>query len=125
MAERFTSIRHPIAIDRGLGTLARENDYGAHVDQLIRQVLLTGPGERINRPDFGCGVRRLVFAPASDASANLLRATIVQALERWLGTLIEVEEVDVRSEEETISITVRYLLRARGEQRFLNVVAGP
>lgn len=124
MRERFTSIRHPIAIDRGLGGLARENDHGEHVDQMMRQLLLTGPGERINRPDFGCGIRRLIFAPASDVSANLVRATIVQALERWLGSLVEVEDVVVTAAEETVSITVRYLLRARGERRYLNLSVG-
>ena len=51
MKQAFTSIRYPIAVDVGLGRLAQETNYAEHVDQLIRQVLLTNPGERINRPD--------------------------------------------------------------------------
>ncbi len=49
--------------------------------QLIRQVLLTAQGEGINRPEFGAGVRRLVFAPLSAATASLAQTTIYEALE--------------------------------------------
>ena len=38
-------------------TAPGDEDLAAHVDQLLRQVLLTAPGERVNRPDFGCGLR--------------------------------------------------------------------
>ena len=86
MAERITAIHHPIGIDTGLGRLAAEDDYARHVEQLMMQVLLTNPGERINRPDFGCGLRRMVFAPNSDVSANLVQITVLQALEKWLST---------------------------------------
>ena len=41
-------------------------DYEAHIRDLIEQVLFTSPGERVNRPDFGSGLLRLVFAPNSD-----------------------------------------------------------
>ena len=36
-------------------------DYDAHIRDLIEQVLFTAPGERVNRPDFGSGLLRLVF----------------------------------------------------------------
>ena len=54
----MTSIRHPFEIDAGLGRVRTEPDRSAYVRQLMLQVLLTSPGERIDRPDFGCGVRR-------------------------------------------------------------------
>src|SRR5712692_7209054 len=93
MKQSFTSIRHPIAVNSGLGRLQEEMDYAEHVDQLIRQVLFTSPGERINRPDFGCGVKRLVFAPNSQVSASLAQVTIFESLTRWLGTAITVNDV--------------------------------
>jgi hypothetical protein len=40
-----------------------------HIRDLIEQVLFTSPGERVNRPDFGSGLRQLVFAPNSDERA--------------------------------------------------------
>jgi phage baseplate assembly protein W len=85
-------------------------------------VLLTAPGERINRPEFGAGVRRLVFAPLSPATASLAQTTIYQALTAWLDALIRVEDVRAQTiEPGRLDITVTYLLRARGERRFLNV----
>lgn len=121
MAERFTSIHHPIAIDRGLGRLTREDSYALHVEQLMRQVLLTNPGERINRPDFGCGLRRMVFTPNSDVTANLVQVTVVQALERWLSTVVKAEDVKVRAQDETMIVTIRYVLLARQERRYLDL----
>jgi len=121
MPDDFHSIQWPLAIDAQLGTLADETDYGRHVDQLMRQVLLTNPGERVHRPDFGCGLRRMVFAPNNPAAGSLLKITIVQALQKWLGTVIEVEDVTVESEHETLSVFVRYVLRARQERRYLNL----
>ena len=41
-----------------------------HVRDMIFNVLFTSPGERVNRPDFGCGLKTLVFAPASQAVAE-------------------------------------------------------
>ena len=86
MPAPFVTIHHPLGIDAGLGRLAdRAQDYERHVEQLMMQVLLTAPGERINRPEFGCGVRRMVFAPNSDASASLAQVSVLQALDRWLA----------------------------------------
>ena len=121
MKERFTSIHHPIAIDGGLGRLSTEDGYAAHVEQLMRQLLLTNPGERINRPDFGCGLRRMVFAPNSDVSASLMQVSVLQALEKWLAPVVKTEEVTVQAQHETLVVTVRYVLKARQERRYLNV----
>lgn len=121
-AQPFHAIHHPLAIADVSGRLRQETDYDAYVRQLIRQVLLTAPGERINRPEFGAGVRRLVFAPLSTATASLAQTTVYQALDAWLGGLIRVEDVQVAvSEPGRLDITVTYILRARGERRFLNV----
>ena len=118
----FQAIHHPLQIAAQSGRLRQETDYEAYIRQLIRQVLLTAPGERINRPEFGAGVRRLVFAPLSPATASLAQTTIYQALTTWLDALIRVEDVRARALlPGRLDITVTYLLRARGERRFLNV----
>lgn len=121
MAEPIHALRHPFGIDPGLGEVAREADYAAHVQQMILQVLFTAPGERVNRPDFGCGLRRMVFAPNSEAGAALLKVQIRQALDRWLGTLIQLDDVLTRADGEVLRVTVVYLLRARQERRYLNL----
>jgi phage baseplate assembly protein W len=121
MAELIKSIRYPFAIDEGAGRFAEESDYAAHVEQMMRQVLLTNPGERINRPDFGCGLRRMVFAPNSEVTAGLTQVTIYQALEDWLGDLIGVDDVKVEAREEVLEIRIVYVIKARLQRRCLNL----
>lgn len=113
------SIKYPIAIDQQLGTLAEEIDYEKHIVQLIKQVLFTTPGERINRPDFGCGLRRMIFAPNSDVTASLLQVTVYQSLETWLSSVLKVESVNVEAREETLYVKIAYLLKARQQTRYL------
>ena len=121
MAKPFRSIRYPFAIDPALGILDEETNYVRHIDQLVRQVLLTSPGERINRPDFGCGVRRMVFAPNSRVTASLAQANIFESLNKWLSPAIVVEDVKAEAREEVLAISIAYSLRARRERRYLNL----
>ncbi len=74
---------------------AAEAAYADHVAQMIRLVLLTDPGERVNLPEFGCGLRRLVFAPYSDALQATTRLLVLQSLSRWLSREIKVTDVRV------------------------------
>ena len=121
MNNKIHSIRYPFAIDKGFGKLAEETDYDRHVEQMIKQVLFTNPGERINRPDFGCGIRRMVFAPNSDVSANLSQVIIKQSLEKWMGTVLELNDVQVNNIEERLEIKIVYLVRATQQRRYLNL----
>ncbi|MCX6227325.1 MAG: GPW/gp25 family protein [Bacteroidia bacterium] len=92
-----------------------------HVKQMILQVLFTNPGERINRPDFGCGIRRMVFAPNDDVTASLTQITILQALNTWLGSLITVQDVKVIANNERLEIGISYSLKAQSGPQYLNV----
>ncbi|MBK8019996.1 MAG: GPW/gp25 family protein [Chloroflexi bacterium] len=115
------SLRYPVAVDPSLGRLAVETDYAEHVEQMIKQVLLTNPGERPHRPDFGCGLRRMVFAPNDPTTASLTQVTVFQALKRWLGSVIEVGSVDVQVSDSTLEVFVSYTLIVRQEKRILNL----
>ncbi|HZN00625.1 MAG TPA: GPW/gp25 family protein, partial [Pyrinomonadaceae bacterium] len=75
----------------------------------------------VNRPDFGCGIKRLVFAPNSEVSASLAQVTIFQSLNRWLGTAIDVNDVKAQAIDERLEIQITYTLKARGERRYLNL----
>ena len=119
MPKAFTSILYPFAVDNGRGRLAEEEDYAQHVEQLILQLVFTAPGERINRPDFGCGIKRLVFAPNSIVNAALAQVTIFQSLNTWLGTAIDVNDVKAVAIENRLEISIAYTLKARGERRYL------
>src|SRR5919205_1882945 len=72
-----------------------ETDTSNHIRDMIEQVLFTAPGERVNRPDFGCGLQRLVFAPNSDELAAASQFLVQGALQQWLGDLIELNDVEV------------------------------
>jgi phage baseplate assembly protein W len=121
MNAKFTSIRYPFAIDKGLGRLAEETNYADHIEQLIKQVLFTAPGERVNRPDFGCGIKRMVFAPNDPVTASLAQVTIFQSLKRWLGSVIDVQDVKAVARDERLEIKIAYSLKARQERRYLNL----
>ena len=121
MADPIQAVHYPIAIDQPGGRLRKETDYERYIVQLIHQVLLTSPGERVHRPTFGAGLRRMVFAPNGPAAASLAQTTVFQALDTWLGRLIRVDDVKARSVDSTLEVQVVYTVIARGEQRFLNV----
>ena len=93
---------------------AAQTGYGTHVDQMIRQVLLTAPGERADLPEFGCGLRQLVFAPDSDALQATCQITVQRALNRWLASQIQVQNVTVSSgpsgDPSQIIVFVQYVL---------------
>ena len=93
-----------------------ETDADDHVRDLIRQVLFTNPGERVNRPDFGCGLRQLVFAPNSDALAAATQTLVHGALLRWLNDVIAVDAVKVTARDEVLEVTVGYVRRETGER---------
>lgn len=121
MEKKIKSIKYPLAVNQGLRTWGEENDYRQHVIQMIKQVLLTSPGERVNRPEFGCEIRRMLFSPNSEVAASLAQVSIFQALEKWLGTIISVDNVKVQPVEERIDIRVVFVIKALQERRFLNL----
>jgi phage baseplate assembly protein W len=88
-----------------------------HVRDLILQVLMTSPGERVNRPDFGCGLKAMVFAPSGEAVAAATQVLVKGSLQRWLQDEIEVQDVAVEAVESTLTVTVVYRRRLDGELR--------
>jgi uncharacterized protein len=98
---------YPFAID-GRGR-TRTTDRGDHIRDMIYLVLFTRPGERLNRPDFGCGLGALIFEPNSEAQAATTQFLVKSALQRWLADVISVEEVSVELREERLVINVDYV----------------
>jgi len=86
-----------------------------HVRDMIEQVLLTAPGERVMRPDFGSGLLAMPFEPNSPELASALQFTMQAALQRWLGDLIDVRRLEVTADEGTLSVVIEYALRQTGE----------
>ena len=101
------NIAFPYRVD-GRGRSAEAENDDAHLRDLIEQVLFTVPGERVNRPDFGCGLLQLVFAPNSVELAATLQVLVQGALQQWLGDLLRIDEVQAESLDATLSVQVRY-----------------
>ena len=93
------------------GRTAAPVDDAKHIRDMIEQFLFTNAGERVNRPDFGSGLLQMVFALNSPELAAALQLTIQSGLQRWLGDLIDVQQLEVSSEDATLQVTVKYLVR--------------
>src|SRR5262245_25095467 len=109
------NVSYPFQFD-GLGRTASAGD-DQHIRDLIEQVLFTAPGERVNRPDFGCGLRQLVFASNSEELASTTQFVVQSSLQQWLGDLIQVNEVQVVSDDSSLVVTVQYIIRRTGQQQ--------
>lgn len=114
-----TAIGFPFSIN-GLGrvdTMTGDENIRAK----IIQVLLTAPGERVNLPEFGCGLRDLLFDPNNEILAATTEFNVGQALQRWVGDEIVVEGVDISNEENGLLVEISYLRRDRLERNKVKI----
>jgi phage baseplate assembly protein W len=116
LAPTRTDFAFPFRIDAASGQAAQAA-YEDHVDQMIRQVLLTDPGERVCLPTFGAGLRRLLFAPVTSQLQATAAMVVTQSLNTWLGSQITVKNVTVQTPastpgmpDGTILIAISYVL---------------
>jgi uncharacterized protein len=106
---------HSLRLDgRGRVATTQTDD---HVRDMIYQVLFTSPGERVNRPDFGCGLLQLVFEPNSEALATATQFLVQGALQRWLADVIQVEQLEITSEEERLMVDMIYVRLDTGQRQ--------
>ena len=114
------NISFPLKFDNNGRTAATDDDR--HIRDLIWQVLFTSPGERVNRPDFGCGLRQLVFEPNSDQLAITTQFLVQGSLQQLLIDLIEVNEVEVVNEDSKLIVTVTYTVRRTQERQIAQFI---
>lgn len=103
---------------------SREADEASWIRGLIEQVLFTAPGERLMRPDFGSGLRELVFAPNSPELAATVQFLVQGALQQWLADLIQVESVAVSAVEARLAVQVQYRILRTNQRREDSFVQG-
>ena len=108
------NVQFPYAFDTS--GLTAQTDLTGHIRQMIELILLTSPGERVNRPTFGTGTATLVFAPNSDTLAAAQQQVIQASLQQWLSDLIRISGVDVVNNDATLEITVRYTILQTQQQ---------
>jgi phage baseplate assembly protein W len=110
----------PVSLDRGnqIGITSGEDN----IRDSIWIILATAPGERVMRPDFGCGLHQLVFAVNDAATVGRVQLEVRNALIRW-EPRIDVLDVGVEvrgRNEEVLLINVHY--RVRSTNNFFNLV---
>ena len=106
MSTRQTTFTFPFSVGSGGRIVATGGDDAIRAK--IIQVLFTAPGERVNKPDFGCGLLNLVFEPNDGVLAAATEFTVAQALSRWLAEDIVVKAVEVEAREERAVVQVVY-----------------
>src|SRR5262244_4173992 len=99
--EAHTTFGFPLAVNEA-GRISASGGDAAMRGKII-QVLFTAPGERVNLPEFGCGLFNLVFEPNNEILAATMEFTVGQALARWLKDDIVVNNVSVQAAEATIT----------------------
>ena len=91
-----------------------ETSYDEHVRDMLELLIFSDPGERVNRPGYGCGLRQLVFATNSPELAAALQFTMQAAIQRELGSVLALEALEVSSEESALRVLVEYVVLRSG-----------
>lgn len=100
----------------GRGRTAQTADAD-HIRDLIEQVLLTAPGERVMRPDFGSGLLQLVFEPNSIPVAATTQTLVQASLQQHLSHLIAVMAVQVENDDGALRVNIDYRVLRDGSPR--------
>ncbi len=108
----------PFRIDED-GRTAAVSGLDQHVKEEVFQLILTGLGERLFQPELGTNVRRLVFENLDEVTAGMTKSITSQAMSRWLGHRVEVDELVVETSESTITVDVRYRAAGTEDSRVL------
>ena len=121
MAEKFIGQgwSYPLGTDATGGIALSSDDR--NLQQAIRFILATAPGERPMRPEFGCGIHNYVFAPADATTAGKLAAEVKRSLKRWepridvTDVVVSVDDVDRNA----MYIDIRYTKKGSYDPRNL------
>jgi phage baseplate assembly protein W len=121
MAAEFVGqgLGFPLRIDP-TGSLGLVADH-AEIRESIRLILGTAYGERPMRPEFGCGIHDLVFAPANARTAGRAAYEVQASLRRW-ESRIDVTDIDVTFEEGGVGImylSITYVISGTNDPRNL------
>lgn len=98
-----------------------ENDDS--VREVIRNILLTRPGERLMRGQFGAGLADFIHQPNNSTTRNLMAGVIRKAIDQW-ETRVRVDKVEVlpdRNNLSVVQIMIRYTMRYSGQVNELSL----
>jgi phage baseplate assembly protein W len=114
----MTTLGFPFAIKNGRIGTSKDDEA---IRGKIIQVLFTRRGERVNVPEFGCGLYNLVFEPNNTILAAATEFEVREALTRWLKDDIEIDDVNVYAKEEQLIVEIFYTTKRDRVRRAIEI----
>lgn len=108
-------MQYPYDFDRG-GSTARSTDL-RHAVEMLLQFLLTHPQDRVNRPEFGTPLVRMVHEGNAVGLSDLIQIIVESGLQRWLGDEIDVRALSVRAEDAVLVVDLTYRFQGDTDSR--------
>jgi phage baseplate assembly protein W len=113
--------KFPVGVNPATGRIAM-SEHEQDIRESIRIILATAPGERLMRPDFGCGIHDLVFSTISRVTLGLFESRVREALTKW-ETRVEIVSLDISTRDADkgkLEINLNY--RVRDTNHVFNLV---
>ena len=101
----------------GINGRTAVTDRSEHIRDMIKQVIFTSPGERVNRPNFGSGLNQLIFEPNNVELLSTVQFLVTGSLQEWLGNIITVNEVNIEIVDATLSVHIHYQEIESGQEQ--------
>jgi len=108
--------KFPVSID-GKGTI-RMSEFEDDIKEAIWIILSTAEGERVMRPDFGCGIHDLIFSPINTNTINMVESSIREALIKW-EPRIEILNIEISREKADVGqllVSIDYRVRTTNSE---------
>ena len=105
-----------------LGQLISLTTEKNEIEQAIGIILMTAPGERVMRPDFGCRIHELIFAPNNRDTAVRAERYVAEALGAWEPRIVVnhvAAQPSYREQEAALMIDIQYTVKATKDERSL------
>ena len=113
MTKNFLGVgwKYPVYVDANKKIAV--SSYEEDIKEAIRIILGTARGERVMRPDFGCGIHDLVFAPINAATVNQVENSVREALTVWEPRieLLKVKASSEKADKGMLPVSIDYRVR--------------
>lgn len=108
-----TGWQFPITVDEITGRIV-ESSYEENIRQSIYLIIMTKPGERVMRPDFGCKIHNFMFENIDYTTLSRMKLAVEEALIRWEPRIMdtEVTVIDAVQAQNAVELQIAYRVRA-------------
>ncbi|HEU4593525.1 MAG TPA: GPW/gp25 family protein [Pyrinomonadaceae bacterium] len=113
--------KFPVGVDPATGRIAM-SEHEQDIREAIRIILATALGERVMRPDFGCGIHELVFSTISRATTGLFESRVREAIMKWEAR-VELVQFDISTRDAAKGkLEIQMTCRVRDTNNEFNLV---